>query len=150
MGEDEWQQTRIDLIRQYYVDLYGEEPRETYLKENSKGRRNERRVFRKIDICIDLFQRSLPKGKSNKRKCMWLQPKELTSQEKFHSENMLCKLALAGRVSASLLRGIELGAGPGQENETKKDSNSGELMIEEQSHSQAENNPESRAEAEHN
>ena len=150
MGEDEWQQTRIDLIRQYYVDLYGEEPRETHLKENRKGRRNERRVFRKIDICIELFERSLPKGKSNKRKCMWLQPKELTSQEKFHSENMLCKLALAGRVSASLLRGIELGAGPGQENERKKESNSGELMIEEQSHSQAENNPESRAEAEHN
>ena len=108
MGEDEWQQTRIDIIRQYYVDLYGEEPRETHLKENREGRRNQRRVFRKIDICIELFKRSLPKAKSNKRKCMWLQLKELTSQEKFYSENMLCKLALAGRVSASLLRGIEL------------------------------------------
>ena len=150
MGEDEWQQTRIDLIRQYYVDLYGEEPRETHLKENKMGRRNQRRVFKKIDICIELFERSLPRAKSNKRKCMWLQPKELTSQEKFYSENMLCKLALAGKVSASLLRGIELGAGPAEENETKKESNSGELMIEEQSHSQAENNPQSRAEAEHN
>ena len=150
MKEDEWQQTRIDLIRQYYVDLYDEDPRETYLKENRKGRRNERRVFKKIDICIELFERSLPRAKSNKRKCMWLQPKELTSQEKFYSENMLCKLALAGKVSASLLRGIELGAGPAEEKESKKESNSGELMIEEQSHSQAENNPESRAEAEHN
>ena len=81
---------------------------------------------------------------------MRLQPKEVKSQEKFFSENPLCKFAVQGRVSESLLRGIKLGAGSAEEKESKKQSNSRELMIEEQSHSQAENNPESRAEAEHN
>ena len=38
-------------------------------------------------------------------------------------------------MSASLLRGIELGADTAEEKESKKESNSWELMIEEQSHS---------------
>ena len=150
MSEQKWQETRIDLIRKYYVEIYGEEPRETYDKEKGKGRSGERRVFKKMDICVELFSRSLWRPQRNRRKCFFLDLKEHTSQERFFFENLLIDFVLEGRLPTSIVRTIDFDIDIGQYIKRKKESNPGLLASEEVSGGQAENIPGSRPEAESN
>ena len=147
MKKGEWKDARIDIIRKYYMELYGENPRETHLKENRMGRRSERRVFRKIDICVELFNRSLGQPKPNKRRCFWLQLEELTRQQKFYCENLVIMWALQGKVPLSWLRGIDLDAIPDEETEHKTESSAECIVVVDESSSQVEKNHESRPDA---
>ena len=143
MRKREWEDARIDIIKKYYTELYGEDPRQTHLKENRKGRRSERRVFRKIDICVELFNRSLGQPKPNKRKYVWLELKELTRQQKFYCENLVIMWALQGKVPVSWLRGIKLDAIPQEEAEPKTEPGTESIVVVDESCIQAKKNHES-------
>lgn len=143
MGEEKWQEARIDIIRKYYVELYGEEPHQTHMKENQMGRKGERRVFKKLDTCMEIFNRSLRRPQANKRKCTWLELKEWTKQEKYFFESLVFKHAIEGRLPTRLVRNIDLDASMEEETGIKNELNSECLMVKEEKNSCAENNLES-------
>ena len=144
MRKREWTDARVEIIRKYYTELYGEDPRQTHLKENRMGRRSERRVFRKIDICVELFNISLGRPKSSKKRWVWLQLQELTRQQKFYYENLVIMWALQGKVPLSWVRGIDLDAIPEEETEHKTEPGTECIVVVDKNNSQAQKNHESK------
>lgn len=96
-----------------------------------------------MDICIELFRRSIPQLKPNKRRYVMLELEKLLPTEKYFLESMLIKFALQGKVPARLVNGIDLNETMDEENQIKKESNPECLVVVEQQNSSAENIPDS-------
>lgn len=135
MNVDEWVDAKHEVVMKYFMELYKETPKETRKKEFLCGHVSKREdgskegVFRKMGICLEIFERSLRRHVPNKRRRVTLELEELTPREKYFLENLLIKFVMQGRLSGRWIRDIDFGQCYPEEKERKKEMNSGLLMI---------------------
>ena len=108
MNEEKWQDAKAEILRKYYKELYQEEPHETRQNEYRNGNVSKGLVLKKIDLCIEIFERSLLSSTPTKRNRVVLELEELTTSEKFFLENLLIKFMLQGRLAPKWIRDIDL------------------------------------------
>ena len=129
MNEENWVEAKHEIMKKYYMELYKEEPQETRRKEHKNGNVAKGRVLRRIDICIEIFEKSLWKQKRNRRRHIVLELKELTKKEKFFMEGLIIKFVMRNILPIYWVRGIDLDNNLEDINEEKKELNSVALAI---------------------
>lgn len=129
MNPEKWEEAKHEILKNYYIELYGEEPQDTRCKEYKNGNVAKGRVLRRIDICIEIFERSLRKLKQNKRRCIVLELPELSKRDRLFLEHLIIKFVMQGRLSTPWVREIDLDEILDEDNENKKELNSAVLAI---------------------
>lgn len=107
MKQEEWEDAKYDIMKKYYVELYGEEPREARLKEYKNGVVSKGRVLRRIDVCREIFENTGRRIRPRRKRRIVIEI-EWNERDQFFAENLLIKLILQGRLPMSWIRNIDL------------------------------------------
>lgn len=129
MNQENWEEARYDILKKYYMELYKEEPTTTRLREYKNGHVKRGGVLRRIDICIEIFERSRKRPIPNRRKHFVVELPELTKRERFFMEALVMKFIMQGRLFPRWVRGIDLYETLDELNENKKEVNPAALQI---------------------